>query len=566
MARLLQDTPPSFEILDPSQSRAVAHALQNSVAIIQGPPGCGKTRTGVTLLGMLLETDPEIRGPIIITAYRNKALDDITGKAMAENPNREFARLGKKPVEPHNLRDLRLLDTIMKYRPTEAYREAAKRNNEIAATHNKRVGRMYNLALRHSGEPETILRQLNVAVSGEDLGALRQVYDPKGELTPFEAIAAWVVGPAVGMRERPLDSGWVVSRDPPEDSKLPPRLQKSVKAIRRQIDDRVRRAKWSELGEAIGLADEMIELVEGAKRGMTAAALQTMDVIATTVTYLNINRLVFEELRPKIVIFEEAGEVLDPLAITALPSSVEHIILLGDHQQLAPRVQVRALLKRGFGVSLMQRLVRVGIPSVRLDYQNRMRPELAEPLRGIYPGLRDGAPTRDIAPIGGLEHSIFWWDVDGEESPAYSNRDEALAVWACAGMFLQLGVPGSDIRILTPYSEQERVIQGLRHRHDKSHHFQDVRVVTVDSFQGSERSVIIASLVRSNPEGKIGFLSDPRRRCVALSRARAALVLVGNSKTICVDKGWKSTHKVLAQRECSNSALPFHCPVHSHRR
>lgn len=47
-----------------------------------------------------------------------------------------------------------------------------------------------------------------------------------------------------------------------------------------------------------------------------------------------------------------------------------------------------------------------------------------------------------------------------------------------------------------------------------------VRVTCVDNFQGEENDIILLSLVRSNHESKIGFLSIENRVCVALSRAR----------------------------------------------
>jgi superfamily I DNA and/or RNA helicase len=46
--------------------------------------------------------------------------------------------------------------------------------------------------------------------------------------------------------------------------------------------------------------------------------------------------------------------------------------------------------------------------------------------------------------------------------------------------------------------------------------------------QGEENDIILLSLVRSNDEGKIGFLSVAGRVCVALSRAKVAMVIVGN--------------------------------------
>jgi superfamily I DNA and/or RNA helicase len=55
-----------------------------------------------------------------------------------------------------------------------------------------------------------------------------------------------------------------------------------------------------------------------------------------------------------------------------------------------------------------------------------------------------------------------------------------------------------------------------------------VSVHTVDSFQGSEASVVILSLVRSNSSNTIGFLSDSRRLNVAITRAKDMLIIVGD--------------------------------------
>ena len=59
-----------------------------------------------------------------------------------------------------------------------------------------------------------------------------------------------------------------------------------------------------------------------------------------------------------------------------------------------------------------------------------------------------------------------------------------------------------------------------------------VRVTTVDNYQGEENDIIILSLVRSNHQNQIGFLKASNRVCVALSRARYGLFIFGNASCL----------------------------------
>jgi ATP-dependent RNA/DNA helicase IGHMBP2 len=61
----------------------------------------------------------------------------------------------------------------------------------------------------------------------------------------------------------------------------------------------------------------------------------------------------------------------------------------------------------------------------------------------------------------------------------------------------------------------------------------DCKISTVDSFQGSELDFIIISTVRSNSKGKVGFIKDPRRLNVALSRPKEGLIIIGDLNTLC---------------------------------
>ena len=66
-----------------------------------------------------------------------------------------------------------------------------------------------------------------------------------------------------------------------------------------------------------------------------------------------------------------------------------------------------------------------------------------------------------------------------------------------------------------------------------------ITVNTVDAFQGQERDVVMVSLVRSNEQGQIGFLSDLRRMNVAITRARFKLIILGSKDTLCQHKFYK---------------------------
>lgn len=55
-----------------------------------------------------------------------------------------------------------------------------------------------------------------------------------------------------------------------------------------------------------------------------------------------------------------------------------------------------------------------------------------------------------------------------------------------------------------------------------------VQINTVDGFQGQESDVILMSCVRSNG---IGFISDPNRLNVSLTRAKHTMILLGNFAT-----------------------------------
>ena len=111
-------------------------------------------------------------------------------------------------------------------------------------------------------------------------------------------------------------------------------------------------------------------------------------------------------------------------------------------------------------------------------------------------------------------------------------------------------MPAEGIAVIAPYAAQVRLLReklpagGLSSHHLSSHHAPrdgvphaeredyGLEIDSVDGFQGREKEVVVLSLVRSNPEGDVGFLADIRRMNVALTRARRKLLVIGDSATL----------------------------------
>ena len=90
-----------------------------------------------------------------------------------------------------------------------------------------------------------------------------------------------------------------------------------------------------------------------------------------------------------------------------------------------------------------------------------------------------------------------------------------------------------------------------------------------DNYQGEESDIVVASLTRSNSIGEIGFMSSPERLNVLLSRARMALIMIGNAKTFITSRKGKESwaplfNKLKASRQLYDG-LPVKCEQHPHK-
>ncbi len=140
----------------------------------------------------------------------------------------------------------------------------------------------------------------------------------------------------------------------------------------------------------------------------------------------------------------------------------------------------------------------------------------------------------------------------GGSGTSYLNRTEAASVEKIVTLMLKAGVVPDQIGVVTPYEGQRSYVVSHMQKNGpmRSDLYKEIEVASVDSFQGREKDYIIVSCVRSNTQQGIGFLRDPRRLNVALTRARFGVIIVGNARLLAKNPLWYALLTHFQQRNC----------------
>jgi len=270
-----------------------------------------------------------------------------------------------------------------------------------------------------------------------------------------------------------------------------------------------------------------------------ASRLEGAGVVAATTA--SCGSRVMREQSFDAAVVDEAGQLTEPgtLAATTL---ADRFVLVGDHHQLPPVVQAEADGSGEYALSesLFARLTETHPEaSVMLDrqyrmaqriqafasrefYEGRLRPatgEVAAQHVGDLPEVR----VDDLPPH--LQDRVTFIDPDGR-AEGNTNPAEAEAVAETVAAYRRAGVDPDDVGVIAPYRAQvaevgKRVGEG-------------VAVDTVDRFQGSSKEVVVVSFVATGDLDSPIF-EDYRRVNVALTRAKKALVLVGDADALRTD-------------------------------
>ena len=248
------------------------------------------------------------------------------------------------------------------------------------------------------------------------------------------------------------------------------------------------------------------------------------------------------------VIIDEATQCCELEAMIPINHGCSHLTLIGDQKQLGPVVLHPQAKQVGMNISLFERLLKL-YPELltMLTIQYRMHPQIVKfPSEQFYDDkILNNLDLINKRKLGEKFDKQFNWPkndtpilflhFEGQEKLSKTNskynEDEANLVVLFLEKLLKLGIDIKDIGIITPYNAQIDKIKSLIIKKNIPNR-NNLKISSVDGFQGGEKKFIILSNVRSNQGNNIGFLEDFRRLNVSITRAINGMIIIGNAKCL----------------------------------
>ncbi|KAI0448301.1 hypothetical protein F5B21DRAFT_522698 [Xylaria acuta] len=591
--------------LDETQSLALLSSLSRSLALIQGPPGTGKSYTGEKIIKVLLANKGKGKlGPILCVCYTNHALDQLL-EHLLDDGIEQIIRIGSRSKSE------RLENVNLRY----VARTAARTKSEKSSLWNTK-----NELTAHESTALKSLQELKNCLGRPALQAYLAAHHPRHHQSLFGISMDEDGFQEVRHRSHQLVDQWlrggqtteVTSGSRPIEQLLTADLWAMNRGERhrlhyywqRQIRDPIIQDLLLDHREYTQTREQRNRIIQEVDLRCLSAA----DVIGVTTTGLARNLDLLRRLRCKVLICEEAGEVLEAHNLTALLPSIEHCILIGDQLQLRPQIQNYDLNSTNPRGEHPSRDREQKLPFNTLETQRRMHPCISELIRRtLYPSLVDGDAVAQYPEVQGLRKRLFWLqhtmleDRAQQQDPtstSHTNSFEVNMTVAFVQHLVRQGAYGpDDIAVITPYlgqlfrlrremqslfqisvgerdleelevleanktAQQEESLNRIPRAVTRTTLLKSIRLATVDNFQGEEAKVVVISLVRSNKEKRCGFLSTPNRINVLLSRAKHGMYLIGNADTYGHVQMWAEVITMLRDGNNIGPVLQLRCPRH----
>lgn len=547
---------------DPEKQEILSKALGlQDVLAIQGPPGTGKTRLIEEIIVQYLVRNPQHR--VLLSSQTHVALDNVIDRVRARQPGIDIVRIGKLDdlkISP-SCRDLVLDRKALVW--SETVRERA---HAFMAELAKSAG----------------IDRANIQV-GMLVERLVLLLEQEGTIKDALSRASDRVRSVEARAEKILmETGTAGSADTDaasvEAQEAAGELRNAVVRIRTEIKDVRARlgqfggygAELSALSETKELRDwssmllgntadarhfrELLELQEewllrvGRSSDFHAAMLASAQVVAGTCIGMASVRGMAEVAYDLCIVDEAskatATEILVPMARS------RKWILVGDPAQLPPffeNDEVTRLEQFDEGEvkqTLLDRFLST-LPEhskALLTNQHRMVRPIGNLISDVfYSGKLNSPKSRpDVTFPGTLPKPVTWLSTAGSDDRREARRGQSFRNEAecriVKDLLQQIDFLAKrrkaiyDVAVIAGYVAQVKALQDAIR--DQLQEWSGLKITcsTVDAFQGSEAEICIYSVVRSNREGRLGFLREKPRLNVALSRGRSALVIVGDDE------------------------------------
>lgn len=550
---------------------------------------------------------------MLVVCYTHHALDDFLGELLDRGiPESDIVRLGSAKKASMRVKHLAISELLHSNRSMSRDQglilDILRQNISTQAS----VLRDAFVEFREArSNKKDLLEYLEFQSSDSRLFEAFHVPEEEGgrvrvgkkgkAIDPFYLIDRWCTGKNAGTYDRVVGRRYpqIWQMSPPSRFELLDRWKEEI------LEETVKRVR--ELGTAYNAS---LGIVNSILLERELPLMRQKRIIACTTTAAAKYVKAIQSINPGVVIVEEAGEILESHVLTALGPDTKQLVLIGDHKQLRPKVHHDLSVEKGDGYdlnrSLFERLVLKGYPHQTLLTQHRMRPEISSLIRKLtYPDLVDDSSTMGRPDLRGFQDNIIFMNHNEPEDKIYSpptendhalnvskqNTFEAKMTLKCVKYLGQQGYGTGNIVILTPYLAQLRLLfdelsedndpvlndldsydlvkAGLMPSATADAKKPQIRISTIDNYQGEESDIVVASLTRSNSRGDIGWMSSPERLNVLLSRARDALIIIGNADTFLAShKGkehWRTLINMLTEGHHIYNGFPVKCERHSNR-
>jgi predicted DNA helicase len=471
--------------LNDSQNLAIINSIKHKYfSIIHGPFGCGKTTTLVEIVKNQIDKNNKI----LICADSNIAIDNIVEKLANTNLD-NFIRIGNPS---------RLDENIYKY------------------------------SLDYKVENDILFKDLKSLK--DEVEKLKELQENLG------------VKPTPELKRGLSDS----------QIKKYANLRKSTRGVPAPLIRKM--DKWIHFQKNIKQINSKIKIVEN--EIINKILDKTKIIITTNVSsrseilenYYNQKRFKFD-----LLIIDEATQATEPSCLIPMTCARKYI-LAGDHKQLPPTVMSEKA--KNLSLSLFERLIKLYNSKnlTLLDTQYRMNEELADfSNKNFYESkIKTGEKNKNISLndfktfqrnfkkinnkkirkiLDAENYSVFIntennKEYQKEHSTSYENKIEVEIIKNIIYELKKIEFPLKEVGIITPYDNQVELLNKTFENE------KELEIKSIDGFQGREKEIIIISLVRSNEQGKIGFLKDYRRLNVAITRQKRKRIIIGNFNTL----------------------------------